>query len=76
MKVLFESNGTDAVKLGCGSSCGNASMLVVGSSLEEKYNSYPCEDETCSGKSFRHYLFIYYLFITSVPALEIIAGDR
>ena len=48
VKVLFSSSST--LNLDCGASCQVPTMLVAGSSLEQKYSSYACGEETCSGK--------------------------
>ena len=47
VKVLFSS---DALDLDCGANCTVPTKLVVGSSLEDKYSSYSCGEETCSGE--------------------------
>ena len=50
VKMMFTNDSLVAVlDLDCGANCSVPTKLIVGASLIEKYNSYPCEDETCTG---------------------------
>ena len=50
VKVLLSTDTSTAVDLGCGAQCEEPSgQLIFGSTLEEMYTSYQCEEEICTG---------------------------
>merc|ERR550519_2072899 len=49
VKILFSNESSGSVDLDCGAKCDIPTKLIVGASLEEKYSSYICGDETCAG---------------------------
>merc|ERR1712193_235159 len=49
VKILFSNESSGSVDLDCGAKCDVPTKLIVGASLEEKYSSYTCGDETCAG---------------------------
>jgi len=68
VKVLFSNDSSVAVDLDCGSNCTVPTKLVAGSSLEGKYSSYACGEETCSGACVGSVNYKYDLFSTNISA--------
>merc|ERR1719428_466247 len=68
VKVLFSIDSSVAADLDCGSNSTVPTKLVAGSSLEGKYRSYACGEETCSGACVGSVNYKYDLFSTNISA--------